>query len=546
MMNDDDPTSLPTAIHSTTNDISWPMESKKSQEKDKKWGAVAGGCPESNNDKSTITRLANQANNTQPQPQPQQLFHAGKLEALQADVFILQALLRRNRCNHGRTKYYQRLAMALSAIRRHQALDLYTHFKALKRDVWATAQRKAAQRQRQIVFWEIQTSASRKNSNTEDDQEMQTLKQKMLAIRATLLALPSILQRLELAAAALWVEMARGFFLPFCVTAVAAVARIQWLLRQAGLWLLLPIVCSRGADAATCSASVTTAIIEEQQQDDQWSILERAWQSAHPEATTAAAAVETTNLLWPLRQRNELRDILLANKTMIPSAISSSVPLSTTRTSASGDYNSAKSICNSSSATTTDFMDDAHTSINDDSSDKTDEALIKKGAALVGQEDDDDDVAAAAAVDQDDDDTGVAVGGLSFMTRAATGEDLMSAAMEPSSRDDDDDDDDALQHHHQQEFDQNMDRVKEFQKSRLSAKKKKKNKRGGGSSDDDRNNDMMALEKKQRKRAAAAAAAAGYSDPESIDGKTKKKKLKESSKQSKKKKGNFFDELFGS
>jgi hypothetical protein len=131
-------------------------------------------------------------------------------EALSLDMKVLEALLRRNRCSHGRTRYYKRISMATRALQRRfpllqQALlELLQQRNACRKQEWTCQETKNFHAQVLIV---------------------QTLFDALL---------PEIPLRIQYAASALLFEIQRGFFLPFCTVALGALARIRILVMRIG------------------------------------------------------------------------------------------------------------------------------------------------------------------------------------------------------------------------------------------------------------------------------------------------------------------------
>jgi hypothetical protein len=154
-------------------------------------------------------------------------------EALELDISIMEALLRRNRCSHQRCKYYQRLAMALRAIQRDSFLStIEDNLQSFRDDLQAERQRRSMKKiWRDDDFWVLST-----NQQTANDTPVAVLSKLhdrlcAFAARVNEYFCQSI-SRLEYASTMLFIEIARGFFLPFCTVAVAAVARVRALLRR--------------------------------------------------------------------------------------------------------------------------------------------------------------------------------------------------------------------------------------------------------------------------------------------------------------------------
>jgi hypothetical protein len=130
-------------------------------------------------------------------------------DALKLEVSIVEALLNRNRTSHGRTIYYKRMQMVVQCIRKCTLLDfserLEQHIK------------KGSKKDRE---WSTAGDAT--------DIEQGYLK---LALSTTF---PQLISRIEHAAKALFAEIGRSFFLPYCAVAAAALARIRVLVQRLG------------------------------------------------------------------------------------------------------------------------------------------------------------------------------------------------------------------------------------------------------------------------------------------------------------------------
>jgi len=184
-------------------------------------------------------------------------------DAFELEVDVLRALLERNWRAHRRTKYYQRLSMALrfcvAVVRQprqrqrrrtgngdtessysassfpqgYSFLQLWPEASVLLGELRTRADRERKKRKRREVFWEVSLAC------TADDGDGGELEKERRLYRDRLREFdPSVLlerfrealSRLEYASDALFPEIARGFFLPFCTVAVAAIARIRALL----------------------------------------------------------------------------------------------------------------------------------------------------------------------------------------------------------------------------------------------------------------------------------------------------------------------------
>jgi hypothetical protein len=132
-------------------------------------------------------------------------------QALSLDSFVLESLLKRHRNSHGRTLYFRRMSMVVQAMRRWQPLRLEQEVNAL------TEQNKKKKAEEWIL-----------RKDTQQQQDMDALLHKICH------GFPEILSRSLHASAALFTEVNRGFFLPFCTVALGALARISTLLKKLG------------------------------------------------------------------------------------------------------------------------------------------------------------------------------------------------------------------------------------------------------------------------------------------------------------------------
>jgi hypothetical protein len=163
------------------------------------------------------------------------LFHGAHAQALALEVSILERILRNNRAAQGCTKYYQRLRMACRCLQRHRILDLLDDSQKLAQAITAAATRKTTQKKRQEIFWEFTSASKRSTESNETDafaKALASIRQRVAE------GLPECLSRLDYASEALLLEMARGFFLPLCSIAIAAVARIRLLLQNLACQIL--------------------------------------------------------------------------------------------------------------------------------------------------------------------------------------------------------------------------------------------------------------------------------------------------------------------
>jgi hypothetical protein len=127
-------------------------------------------------------------------------------EALSLDIKVLEALLRRNRCSHGRTQYYKRISMAVRALQRR--------FPLLQQELLNLGERLNVQ------------SKSRKQECRNPNAQFQIVQTLFDTF------IPEITSRIQYAASALFGEIKRGFFLPLCTVAIGALARIRILVMR--------------------------------------------------------------------------------------------------------------------------------------------------------------------------------------------------------------------------------------------------------------------------------------------------------------------------
>ena len=162
-------------------------------------------------------------------------------DALKLEVSILEALLQRNRCSHSKAKYFQRTSMALRAFYRSNVVDLSLTVETWKQTILDRKEElskssRNSKRQRETELWDlasIQKDAAQSLSHPSllDAASTETL----LSIKRIIqTSLPELLSRIECASQPLFLEISRGFFLPFCTIALAALARIRILLMRLG------------------------------------------------------------------------------------------------------------------------------------------------------------------------------------------------------------------------------------------------------------------------------------------------------------------------
>lgn len=150
------------------------------------------------------------------------------LQALSLDVSVLEHLLERHRNSHGRTVYFRRISMTLIAIRRHKLFEFGSQFESLERcaNHWIQSQKRKKERNEEEQ-WSMKRGVT--------DEEEQSLKKEFSRVERMLIEyFPELLSRIRHASSALFMEVNRGFFLPFCMVALSALARIRTLIIRWG------------------------------------------------------------------------------------------------------------------------------------------------------------------------------------------------------------------------------------------------------------------------------------------------------------------------
>ena len=168
------------------------------------------------------------------------LFRAAHQEALTLDIGVLEKVLRANHSAQRRTKYFQRLQMACRYLCTSSMSNLFDEYQALSKQITETVQRRKKQKKRQEVFWDFgKTTSTKVGGDTKAEAETQQLATKIAEMKERVSKkIPQAISRLEHASQALFLEMARGFFLPLCTICVACVARIRVLLQRLGSQIL--------------------------------------------------------------------------------------------------------------------------------------------------------------------------------------------------------------------------------------------------------------------------------------------------------------------
>lgn len=209
-----------------------------------------------------------QLRNTLPAAASASLFTARHQEALDLELSLLVAALKRNGAAHGRTQYHRRLTMAVSCLRHHRqrqrigALwsdwhNVFRILKQLQQELEKERKLEAQTKKRQEIFWELKVVADHKKNHqqkplTDEDHDdattaagvgvvgttsaaamiiVEELTERVADLaQRTVHGLPECLSRLEHAAKACFAEIGRGFFLALLTVTVACTARIRTLL----------------------------------------------------------------------------------------------------------------------------------------------------------------------------------------------------------------------------------------------------------------------------------------------------------------------------
>jgi hypothetical protein len=177
--------------------------------------------------------------------------------ALSLDLQVLTLLLRRNSAAHHRARYYRRLQMMVRCLERYGLHDASACFfegflSPIRTEVeWiqSMADRDRRKRARGVEDkWTTSPAAAaiaKKRKSSQEDDEVTSSNEtneetSLLTSQVTNLAqlitrhLPEVLSRIMYAAEGLYTELSRGYFVPFCTVALAAISRIRALLMRMG------------------------------------------------------------------------------------------------------------------------------------------------------------------------------------------------------------------------------------------------------------------------------------------------------------------------
>jgi hypothetical protein len=158
------------------------------------------------------------------------------LDALKLEVDLIDKLMTRNRCSHGKAKYFRLLAMACASLRKSNVLELFDEVTGLLQDIPAMCKSYKTKRKRQEIFWDFQLSEEKSEMKEND---LHQLSQRIDQVaNCVACQLPVCLSKFVYASKFYFLEISRGFFLPFCVVTIGAIARIRTLLEQLGRFVL--------------------------------------------------------------------------------------------------------------------------------------------------------------------------------------------------------------------------------------------------------------------------------------------------------------------
>lgn len=173
------------------------------------------------------------------------------LEGLTHDILILNKLLKRHRCSHGRTIYFRRMNMTLKCLLQTQRMIMVENVHRLK------------ELQKNINQYHQQLNRKKKKQKRQPREEEEEEEWNLLQQKPTLTAtndktsakvnvsqltvlieefqkliyvwtqqIPEILSRIQHSSIALIKEISRGFFLPFCTVAIGSLARIRTIVME--------------------------------------------------------------------------------------------------------------------------------------------------------------------------------------------------------------------------------------------------------------------------------------------------------------------------
>jgi hypothetical protein len=185
-------------------------------------------------------------------------------EALDLELSLLGAALKRNGASHRRTLYYRRLNMALQCLYRHKLDAVFRDWQELfsddlhqlEQELEKERKIKAQNKKRQEIFWEIKVGDTKSDAQKQPKQPTDDLSARFLLLaervedlaKRTCTGITECLSRLEYAAEACFTEIGRGFFLPFLTVAVGCAARIRTLLLRLQSYLAVQFQTALGEE----------------------------------------------------------------------------------------------------------------------------------------------------------------------------------------------------------------------------------------------------------------------------------------------------------
>ncbi len=151
-------------------------------------------------------------------------------QALSLDISILQNLLKRHQCSHGRAIYFRRISMVLQATRRCQLLETGEHLQRFEQSAIEYCQAQKRKRNRKEDHWDSRRSLTSEQTALKIDYDSLQ--------HICIESFPELLSRIDHASEPLFLEVSRGFFLPFCTVALSALARVRILILRIGRYIL--------------------------------------------------------------------------------------------------------------------------------------------------------------------------------------------------------------------------------------------------------------------------------------------------------------------
>ena len=148
------------------------------------------------------------------------------IQALSFELSIMDRLLERHRCSHGRAIYFRRISMVVQAVRKGNLVhQLGDRFQSLDHATVEYCQR--GKRKRADDQWDVRGAIL--------TSEQRLIRENFETLQSLLTnTVQELLSRIDHASPVLFLEVNRGFFLPFCTVALATLARTRALLVRIG------------------------------------------------------------------------------------------------------------------------------------------------------------------------------------------------------------------------------------------------------------------------------------------------------------------------